>query len=503
MSQAASPKLELRQGQSLVMTQQLQQSIKLLQLSSIELAEYIEQELEKNPLLTVEEASELPAESDSEDKSDDEGADEIAEGVDGNEESSDILLSQNGESNEWNSEDAGDDESNDSNYSDLHYTGMRVNSDDDDDMSPERNITKAISLKEHLLEQLHVEIEDPMQRMIGLHLIDMLDDSGYVQDELKQVASLLSCDLILVEETLKLLQQFDPVGVFARNLQECITLQLKEKDRFDPAMQKLVEHLDLLAKGELGTLCKVCAVDHEDLRQMISEIKALNPRPASGFMVNDVQTVVPDIFLKRTKNNGWQVELNNSVLPRVLVNRQYHAQLTGKTRDKMEKKYLSDQMMSANWLIKALDQRANTILKVTTEIVKRQDGFFRNGIRYLKPLTLKDVADEVELHESTVSRVTSNKYLSTHRGTYELKYFFTSTIQNSNGGEDYSSRTVMHLIKELVDKEIPSDILSDDTISSILKERGIECARRTVTKYREEMGIGSSVQRRREKKVSV
>jgi RNA polymerase sigma-54 factor len=303
----------------------------------------------------------------------------------------------------------------------------------------------------------------------------------------------------MIEETFALLHTFDPPGVCARSLSECLSIQLRDRNRLDPAMEKLLQHLDLVAKGDIAGLSKFCGVDEEDIRDMCTEIRALNPRPGSGFQHETVQAIVPDVFLKRAKGGGWQVELNASVLPRVLVNRRYMAQISSKTRDKQEKKYLSDQLASANWLIKALDQRAQTIIKVSTEIVAQQDAFFRQGIRYLRPLTLREVAAAVELHESTVSRVTTAKYMATPRGTYELKYFFNASIQNADGGEGYSNKTVQYLIKEMVDKEKPGEILSDDTIAEELKARGIDVARRTVAKYRDLMHIPSSSVRRREK----
>ena len=285
-----------------------------------------------------------------------------------------------------------------------------------------------------------------------------------------------------------------------RNLAECLTIQLKEKNRFDPAMETLLANLDRLAKAEHEALRKLCGVDAEDFAEMLAELKALNPKPGANFSAETVQQVEPDIFLKKLPSGNWQVELNTATLPRVLVNQRYYAQLSGHAHNKQDKRYITDQLATANWLVKALQQRAHTILKVATEIVAQQDGFFRGGIRYLKPLTLKDVALAVQMHESTVSRVTTNKYMSTATGIYELKYFFTSSLASSSGGQDFSSKSVQHIIKELVDAESPKAILSDDTIADMLKERGIEVARRTVTKYREAMHIPSSVERRRLKK---
>lgn len=478
-----SQKLELRQGQSLVMTAQLQQSIKLLQMSSIELVEYIDQELEKNPLLTLDDADESEPSS--------EQADMEAKEAAPAESPADA---ENFDATEW--ESTGE-EGQGALSADYNYSSGRGGEEND---FLEQIGNKEKSLREHLLDQLYVDIEDPIQRMIGLHIIDMVNDNGYIGEEFDQLSARIDCDPQEVENVLRLLQQFDPVGVCARSLSECLTLQLKEKNRFDPAMERLVGNLDRLAKNEHEAVRKLCGVDSEDFTEMLRELRALNPKPGANFSADVMQQVEPDIFLRKLPSGGWQVELNPGTLPRVMVNQRYYAQLSKNAHsNKQDKRYIADQLATANWLVKALQQRAETILKVATEIVAQQDGFFRGGIRYLRPLTLKDVAQAVQLHESTVSRVTSNKYINTSTGTYELKYFFTSSLQNSSGGEDYSSKTVQHLIKELVDGESPKAILSDDTIADRLKERGISVARRTITKYREAMNIPSSVERRRQK----
>lgn len=496
-----APRLELRTSQSLVMTQQLQQSIKLLQLSSLELQEYLNQELEKNPLLTTEDGQDSVA-GQSDSGSDESGAGDTVGGEDG-ETGEGAEREVERDDSDWNDETFAGNDSDDSAYGEREperiYSGVRNHNYDGDDFAPEHHMTREKSLRDHLQEQLAVAALDPVERLIGMNLIDMLDEAGYVTDDLAQLGERLACNPEQVQNTLAVMQQFDPPGIFARNLAECLAIQLKEKDRYDPAMEQMITHLNLLGAGDMVSLKKICGVDDDDLRQMIAEIRELNPKPAQGFAHDAVQTVVPDIFLKKTKGDGWHIELNNQVLPRVLVNQQYYVRLQGSTRNKQEKKYLTDQLSSAHWLVKAMDQRAQTILKVTAEMVKQQDAFFRHGVHYLKPMTLKDVAAVTELHESTVSRVTTNKFLSTPRGMFELKYFFTSTIQNTTGGGDYSSRAVQQLIKDLVDGESAGDILSDDTISEKLKQQGVNVARRTVTKYREAMHIGSSVQRRRDK----
>jgi RNA polymerase sigma-54 factor len=476
------------------MTQQLQQSIKLLQLSSIELAEFVAQELEKNPLLAAEEQEGAP-----EQQEEGEGGEEKA-ASDAQEEAGEPQPADE-HAQEWQETEAGEDAYDGGASESTFEPRIRSHAGDGDEEGPgfESFAASETTLREALLNQLNVEVADPVKRIIGQHLIDLVDESGYIKDDTNAVAELLGCDARMIDATFALLHTFDPPGVCARNLAECLAIQLRDRDRLDPAMEALLQHLDLVAKGDIEALSRLCGVDGDDIREMCAEIRALNPRPGSGFQHEAVQAIEPDVFLRRTKGGGWQVELNASVLPRVLVNRRYMAQISSKTRDRQEKKYLSDQLAAANWLVKALDQRAHTIIKVSTEIVTQQDAFFRQGIRYLRPLTLREVAAAVDLHESTVSRVTTAKYMATPRGTYELKYFFNASIGNADGGEGYSNKTVQYLIKELVDQEQPNAILSDDTIAEELKSRGIDVARRTVAKYRDLMRIPSSSVRRREK----
>ena len=302
---------------------------------------------------------------------------------------------------------------------------------------------------------------------------------------------------------LAIVQGFDPPGVCARNLTECLAIQLKERDRFDPAMAVLVAHLDLLAKRDLAALRRICAVSEEDLTDMIAEIRQLNPKPGLAFGSTLVQPIVPDLFVRPGPDGGFLIELNSDTLPKVLVNQSYHAAVAKTAKNEKDKTYLADCLQTATWLIRALDQRAKTILKVATEIVRQQDGFFAHGVQHLRPLNLKTIADAISMHESTVSRVTANKYMATNRGIFELKYFFTSSIASSDGGEAHSAEAVRHRIRQLIDAESPEQVLSDDTIVEKLREAGIDIARRTVAKYREAMRISSSVQRRREKQSSL
>ena len=343
-----------------------------------------------------------------------------------------------------------------------------------------------------------MELSDPVDRLIGLHLIDLLDESGYISGDLETVADILDCGDDRVEAALAKLQQFDPPGIFARNLAECLGLQLSEKNRLDPCMQAFLDNLDLVAKRDFSGLAKACGADAEDVEDMVAEIKMLDPKPALAFDHTITQPITPDVLMRPVSGGGWIVELNSESLPKVLVNNTYYAQVSGQTRSKKEKQYITEQFQSANWLVKSLHQRATTILKVASELVVQQDAFFAKGVQHLKPLVLRDIAEAIEMHESTVSRVTSNKYIATPRGIYELKYFFTPAIAATGGGV-HSAESVRHRIKALIDEENPKKILSDDKIVETLKAEGIEIARRTVAKYRESMHIPSSVQRRRDK----
>jgi RNA polymerase sigma-54 factor len=335
--------------------------------------------------------------------------------------------------------------------------------------------------------------------MIGQYLINMVDEAGYLTGDLDTVAAKLGAPRAEVEAVLAILQTLDPPGVCARNLTECLAIQLRDRDRFDPAMQTLVEHLDLLAKRDLAALRRLCGVSDEDLAEMIAEIRHLNPKPGLAFGSTTVQPIVPDVYVRSASDGTWQVELNSDTLPKVLINQRYYAQVSKTTHRDSDKSYLADCLQTATWLVRALDQRAKTILKVSSEIVRQQDAFFANGVQHLRPLNLKTVADAIGMHESTVSRVTANKYMATNRGIFELKYFFTSAIAAADGGEAHSAEAVRHRIRQMIDGENATDILSDDTIVEKLREVGIDIARRTVAKYRDAMRIPSSVQRRREK----
>ena len=344
-----------------------------------------------------------------------------------------------------------------------------------------------------------MELVDPIERLIGFHLIDMLDEAGYLVGSLQELADLLGCSMERVEAALAAVQRFDPSGIFARDLKECLAIQLAERNRLDPAMAVLLDHLDLVAQRDQAKIMKLCRLDAEDVADMVAELRALNPKPALAFDTSPAEAIIPDILMQPRPDGVWHIELNPETLPKVLVNARYHAEVRLRARTREERDYLTDRLQQANWLVKALHQRATTILKVATEIVRQQSAFFQKGVEHLRPLTLRDVAEQVELHESTVSRVTANKYIATPRGTLELKYFFTAAIAGL-GGQEHSAEAVRHRIRQLIDQETAEKVLSDDMIVAILHADGIDIARRTVAKYREAMRIPSSVQRRRDKR---
>ncbi len=506
---ALSQRLEFRQSQALVMTPQLMQAIKLLQLSSLDLAAYVDDELERNPLL--ERGSESAPEPESpgfeEAAPPGETAGDPAEGAEwigGDLETSrgaiedqlgtrldNVFPEDSGAATSARSDDAV------AAYSEWASVGGGRG--EDSDYNLEAFVSAEQTLAEHLAEQLALAISDPVRRMIGQHLIDLVDEAGYMSVDLAAVGENLGAPVPEVEAVLRILQQFDPAGVCARNLTECLTIQLKERNRFDPAMAALVANLDLLAKRDLSGLRRVCGVSDEDLQDMIAEIKRLNPKPGLAFGSTLVQPIVPDVFVRPGPDGGFAVELNSDTLPKVLLNQSYHSKVLKTAASPSEKSYLAERLQSATWLIRALDQRARTILKVASEIVRQQDAFFVHGVQHLRPLNLKTIADAISMHESTVSRVTANKYMATNRGIFELKYFFTSAIASANGGEAHSAEAVRHRIRQMIDAEMPDAILSDDTIVERLRGAGVDIARRTVAKYREAMRISSSVQRRREK----
>ncbi len=488
-----APRLDLRQSQSLVMTPQLQQAIKLLALSNLEIEGFIAEEVERNPLLEAspaEDGDSPDREPVAEVRDERVAADELLSGSGGAAEPA-LDVDYATESHQQDSiADGGS-----GNDGALSMTGASAGGAGGED-GPDLDAfaDTGLSLADHLMAQAGPAVPSD-DFFIAAHLIDQIDEAGYLAASLLDIAGRLGVPLARVEAVLGMIQTFDPTGVGARDLAECLTLQAKEADRYDPCIARLIEHLDLLARGELTRLKRICEVDDEDMADMIRELRGYDPKPGCRYGGEPSQAVVPDLFVARTKS-GWGIEINSATLPRVLVNRSYYTELAGGQQDKASKAWLSDCLASANWLVKALDQRQRTIIKVATEIVKQQEAFFLKGVAHLRPLTLRQVADAIEMHESTVSRVTSNKYVSCARGLYELKYFFTSAIQAADGGDAVSAQAVKAAIRGLIATE-GAKILSDDTLVELLNAKGFDIARRTVAKYREALGIGSSVQRRR------
>jgi RNA polymerase sigma-54 factor len=493
---ALGARLELRQGQGLVITPQLQQAIKLLQLSNIELEAFVEAELERNPLLAREEG-EGPAEPETAEAPQAEAsldAEARAE-LDAPYDSASPGERATGDSAEP-AADAGG-----------AVDWSRAGGGGSFDGPPEDFeglLTRERTLAEHLHDQLAVSGVSEQDAAIASVLIDGIDEGGYLRLDLDEVAARLGCDVEWVERVLGVIHGFEPTGVGARDVRECLMLQLKERNRFDPAMDALLQNLPLLARRDFAALKRVCGVDDEDLREMSAELRTLTPRPGAAFGGEPAQPVTPDVFVREGAGGLWHVELNSETLPRLLVDQRYHARVSAGARSDQEKTFVSDCLAQASWLVKSLDQRAKTILKVSSEIVRQQDAFLAYGVEHLRPLNLKTVAEAIGMHESTVSRVTSNKYIGTPRGVFEMKFFFTSAINSTEGGEAHSAESVRHRIRQLIDAETSErDVHSDDHIVEILKQAGVDIARRTVAKYREAMRIPSSVERRRMLKEAV
>ncbi len=497
---ALGPRLDLRQSQSLVMTPQLQQAIKLLTASNLEIETFISDALEANPLL---EAGALSNE--------DSGPSGESDDIPREEFTADQLIGQaQGESEAPLDLDTGaldrDRDTGDGAggpaAADAEW-GAAASGGGGSDMLPDLEQTSAaqITLAEHLNEQIGAAAKNEGEAFIARHLIGLLDEAGYLTFDLRDVAYDLGVELRDAEDALKAVQTLDPSGVGARSLSECLAIQAREADRYDPCMAQLIDHLEWVARGEIARLKRVCGVDEEDFADMLAELRGYDPKPGLAYGASTASAVVPDLLLTDNGEGGWDVALNEETLPRLIVNRSYFVELRDGAPDPDAQSWLKEKLADAHWLIRALDQRQKTILKTAAEIVKKQEGFFRNGVSDLRPLTLREVAEEIDMHESTVSRVTSNKFLHCERGCFELKYFFTSGVSSSDG-EGASSEAIKARIKALTDTEEPKKILSDQKLADLLKEEGFDLARRTVAKYREAIGIGSSAERRRQKKLA-
>ena len=464
------------------MTPQLQQAIRLLAASNLEIETFIGEALEANPLLEAGEVS----------REDTEPAPDTAD-----EPSSDGAIGEDGALDIDASALDRDRDTGDGEWGAAAASGASF----EDFPDIDANRAAEETLAEHLDEQIGALACNAREEFIARHIVGLLDDAGYLPVDLRDIARDLAVTTDEVEDALYIVQMCDPTGVGARSLAECLALQAREADRYDPCMRTLIDNLDLLARGEVERLKRLCQVDDEDFADMLRELRSYNPKPGLEFAPSTDDTVIPDILISANDSGGWNINLNEDTLPRLVVNRSYYVELKSGSPDPKAQSWLKEKLADAHWLIRALDQRQKTILKTAAEIVKQQDGFFRRGVAELRPLTLREVAEQIDMHESTVSRVTSNKYLLCDRGTFELKYFFTSGVASSDG-EGASSEAIKARIKALCDAEDPKKVLSDQKLVELLKQEGFDLARRTVAKYREAIGIGSSAQRRRTKKLN-
>jgi RNA polymerase sigma-54 factor len=483
---ALSVRLQGRQVQSLVITPQLMQAIRLLQMSGLELERFVAAELEQNPLLELDETgepatAEFAPEADAARVSED-GADVAADAVDA--EPADLYPEQAGADAGWT----------------LSLPGRPGRPASLDDLGIDQTLPAKESLAELIERKIDAVFSLPAERAIALALFAALDEAGYLTSQPDVIARMLGVAPETVERVLRTCQDFAPSGIFARSLAECLELQLAERSRLDQPMRTLLANLDRLASGQTASLAALCGVGRAGLDELIAELRTLDPKPGLAFAHEPVRTLVPDVFVRAGPDGDWIVELNDEVLPRLIVNNAYCARVSARIAG-AERAYMDECRDKAKWLKKSLDQRARTVLRVASEIVRRQEGFLVEGVAHLRPLNLRMVADALGIHESTVSRAAANKTIATPRGIFEFRYFFTGAIPATAGGEAHSAEAVKHRIRKLIMEEPPDAILSDDAIVAVLSREGVEIARRTVAKYRELMRIGSSVERRREKRL--
>lgn len=492
---AVTPRIEIKQSQSLLMTPQLRQAINLLQMSNLELNELLSKELENNPFLereddrlsdieinsqpTIDDYSNEPHPSDDTDYAPD--------------------IDYDNSFDDYASDREGYEGNND--YSWSEYASSKNHNSDEEFDFFEKKLSGKPSLYELLDQQISLNFPHPKDKIIASRLSTFLDESGYFRGDINDIASKLNLPVEYIENILKVMQNFEPSGIFARNLKECLSIQLKELNRLDPQMQKLLDNLEFLGQRKFKELKKICAANDEDLATMIADIKMLNPKPAADYHSDMASNIIPDVFVRTNKQGDYLIELNNMSLPRLLINKEYYSEIKNISgKNKEAKRYLKEQLGHAGFLMKALHQRATSILRVCEEIVRNQREFFEKGIDYLKPMLLRDVAEALEMHESTISRVTTNKYMHTPRGLFELKYFFSSAAGTYTGDDTTSVISIKHQIKQLIENEEPQNILSDDKIVELMAQKGIKIARRTVNKYREAMGIPTSAERKRQKR---
>lgn len=443
---------KLEQSHSLTMTTSMHQSIKILQMSSAELDEFSASELGKNPFLEDKNVSveEKPKKKEAKEQS--------------NFDQTSAKMS-----------------------SVSHHNFLE-------------NIAYSLTLKEYISEQINITFHDNKELLIANYLLDYLQPSGYLNIDLEEVVKNLKCSMELVNAILAKMQSFDPPGIFARNLRECLILQLKDQGSVNPALLKMVENIDLIPRGDFKKLSKLCSVNIADLSELIKQIKGLNPKPGNGFLVEDTRFRIPDVILTFTDSNELRLEINEQTIPKLRVNYEYYTRVREHLHSKDEKEFVKSELDSANVIVRAVEQRASTIIKVAKAIVEEQIDFFTKGVMHLKPMTLNKIAALTGFNESTISRSTANKYISAPNGIYELKYFFSSGLANTRAvGDNISSTKVKEIIRQLILAEDCENVLSDDEIAAQLAKFNISIARRTVAKYRESMDIKTSASRKRQK----
>lgn len=485
-----TPKLEIKQTPTLLLTPELRQAINLLQMNNIELNEVIEQELASNPLLEREDEYLTDTDTISSDTTDELSQSDKEEEITIDSEfvnefddfGSDTTDLEYFESPSW---------------EDYNQSKTKLQDDDNFDYF-EKKLSQKESLSSLLDKQINLTFFNFSDRLLARLLSEQLDDAGYFCGNISETANKLSTTPQRLRLILDKLKQFEPSGIFAENLSECLKIQLADKKELSPKMEILLDNLPLLADKKLKSLSLLCQCDISELTSLINKIKSLNPKPTASYYDNSTSYVIPDIFITRNNLGEYRVELNSMTLPRLLINHRYYTELK---KDKKVSRYLKDNLSRASFLIKAMQQRATTILHVSEEIVLRQYHFFEKGIEYLRPLSLRDISTALNISESTVSRVTTGKYMSTPRGLFELKYFFSGAAGSYIGNEDTSTTTIKHKIKTMINNESSHNILSDEKIVSLLEQEGIKIARRTVTKYREALGIATSGQRKKAKRV--
>jgi RNA polymerase sigma-54 factor len=482
--------LTLKLGQHLTMTPQLQQAIRLLQLSTLELRQEIQQAVETNPMLELVEDDEDDAVPDSElDPERDQAmaeSDEFRELAGSNDDDVTTMPEELPVDSSW---------------EDVFQTAPSTPTGSEDDFDPTERNTTAESLQDHLLWQLNLTPMSPRDLLIARAIIDGIDSDGMLIASIDEIMSGFPVEYEVeadeVAAVLKRIQQFDPPGIAARDLRECLLIQLSQLDdvpRLAEARLLVAEHLDVLASHDLAALKRKARLDDDGLREAIHLIQSLNPRPGSAIESEDTEYIVPDVLVRRERDK-WLVELNPDTAPRVRINAEY-ANMVRRADSGETNTYLRDNLQEARWFLKSLRSRNETLLKVATKIVAHQRGFLEYGEEAMKPLVLHDIAEAVEMHESTISRVTTRKYMHTPRGIFELKYFFSSHVATSSGGE-VSSTAIRALIKKLTAEENPRKPLSDSKITAILKAQNIDVARRTVAKYRDLLSIPPSSERKR------